>query len=79
VLNVAVTPWPEFIVTVQVPVPVQPPPDQPAKTEPEAADAVSVTDIPGAYEALQVVPQLIPGGELVTVPLPVPSLEIVRV
>jgi hypothetical protein len=46
VLNVAVTLWPEFIVTVQLPVPVQPPPDQPAKREPEAADAVSVTEVP---------------------------------
>jgi hypothetical protein len=42
VLNVAVTAWPPFIVTVQVPVPLQAPP-QPAKVEPEAAVAVNVT------------------------------------
>jgi hypothetical protein len=46
VLNVAVTLWAEFIVTVQFPVPVQPPPDQPAKREPGVADAVSVTEVP---------------------------------
>jgi hypothetical protein len=40
--NVAVTARSELIVTVQVPVPVQPP-DQPPKREPEAGDALKVT------------------------------------
>jgi hypothetical protein len=79
VLNVAATLRDGFIVTVQVPVPVQPPPDQPAKTEPGTADAVRVTEVPELYEALQVEPQLIPEGLLVTVPVPVPCLEIVKV
>jgi hypothetical protein len=43
VLNVAVTVVSLFSVTVQVPVPEQPPPDQPANVEPEEAAAVSVT------------------------------------
>lgn len=45
VLNVAVTFCPAFIATVQVPVPLHDPP-QPAKLEPEAAEAVSVTLVP---------------------------------
>ena len=38
----------EFIVTVQVPVPEHPPPDQPEKVDPLAAKAVKVTDFPDA-------------------------------
>ena len=49
-VNVAVTVWAEFIVTVHVPVPGQPPPatDQPVKVDPEpgVAVAVSVTGVP---------------------------------
>ena len=48
-LNVAVTVWAEFIVTVHVPVPEQPP-DQPVKVDPEAGAAVSVTGVPELYE-----------------------------
>jgi len=37
-----------------------------------AAVAVRVTIVPGSKVALQVVPQLIPAGVLVTVPVPLP-------
>jgi hypothetical protein len=58
--------------TVQVaPVPEQAPP-QPAKLEPAAGAAVSVTLVPWGNEAEQVAPQLIPPGLLVTVPWPLP-------
>ena len=73
----AVTPWAEFIVTEQLPVPLQAP-LQPAKVEPEAAAAVNVTLVPELKLALQVAPQLIPEGEEVTDPLPVPVLVTVR-
>jgi hypothetical protein len=59
-----------FIVTVQVPVPLHAPP-QLLKVQPLAGVAVSVTAVPGANLALQVVGQSMPPGELVTVPLPV--------
>jgi len=50
----------------------QPVPDQPAKVEPEAAVAVKVTAVAVLKVVAQALPQLIPEGELVTVPLPVP-------
>jgi hypothetical protein len=77
VLKVAVTAVAAFILTVHVPVPAQAP-DQPAKVEPAAGVAVSVTAVPPEYFAEQVAPQLMPAGELVTVPLPVPALVTVR-
>jgi hypothetical protein len=40
-----------------------------------AADAVSVTLEPTLKLALHVLPQLIPAGLLVTVPLPLPDLD----
>jgi hypothetical protein len=58
--------------------PVQPVPDQPANIEPDAAVAVSVTAAPLLKLAEQVLPQLMPAGELVTVPLPVPAFATVR-
>jgi hypothetical protein len=70
-LKVAVTCWLAFIVTSHVePVPLQPPPLQPAKVELVAGVAVSLTCVPRLKGALQVDPQLIPGGILVTVPFP---------
>ena len=45
-LKVAVTVWSLPIVTSQVPVPEQPPPDQPMKVDPEAGVAFSVTTVP---------------------------------
>src|SRR5450755_2440839 len=72
-LKVTVTDFAALIVTEQAPVPVHAP-LQPVKVEPAAALAVSVTTVPLLKLALQVVPQLIPVGLLVTVPVPVPAL-----
>jgi hypothetical protein len=44
-LNVAVTVLLPFMVTLHVPVPEHPDPDQPAKVEPEAAVAVRLTTV----------------------------------
>ena len=63
-----------FIVTAPV---VQPVPLQPAKVEPAAGVAVKLTIVPLLYDAEQLLPQLMPVGLLVTVPLPVPLLVIV--
>ena len=71
VSNVAVTFFAASMVTEQLPVPVQAPP-QPAKTEPLPGVAVSVTAVPLASVAEHVVPQSTPAGLLVTVPVPVP-------
>ena len=46
VAKVAVTDVAAFIVTVQVPVPEHPPPDQPEKVDPLVAEAAKVTDFP---------------------------------
>src|SRR5438093_13660273 len=70
--KVAVTVCAAFTVTVQVPVPEQPPPLQPEKVEPAAGAAVKVTEVPLAYAAAQVVPQEMPAGALVMVPVPAP-------
>jgi len=77
--KLAVTVVAAFMVTVHVPVPVQPPPLQPVNVEPAAAAAVSVTDVPVVNDAEQVVPQEMPAGLLVTVPLPAPALDTVKV
>jgi hypothetical protein len=71
-VNVAVTEVLAVRFTVQAAMPLQAP-DQPAKVEPELGAAVSVTDVPLAKPALHVVPQLIPEGSLVMVPVPVPA------
>lgn len=73
VLKVALTAVSLLICTVQAPVPPQAPP-QPAKMDPEAATAVSVTVVPPENDREQVVPQLMPLGLLATVPVPVPFL-----
>src|SRR5881409_20260 len=65
--KVAVTVVAAPSVTEQVPVPAQPPPLQPVKVEPAAGAAVSVTAVPLANVAEQVVPHEIPAGALVTV------------
>jgi hypothetical protein len=64
-------------VRVQEPVPEQPPPLQPVKMEPEAAVTVKVVLLENFAKHL--LPQLIPWGELVTVPVPVPVLLTVSV
>ena len=73
-LKVAVTAVFAFSVIWQVPVPLQAP-LQPANVEFVPAVAVSVILVPDAKFALQAVPQLIPEGLLVTVPVPVPASE----
>ena len=47
VLKTAVTDFASVIVTVQVPVPEHPPPNQPVKVYPLFAEAVKVSDVPG--------------------------------
>jgi hypothetical protein len=78
VANVAMTVVVEVRVTVQGPVPVQPPPLQPENAEPVAPVAVRVTGVPPARVAEQVAPQMIPDGVLITVPLPAPIFTTVR-
>ena len=78
-MKVAVTVVAAESVTVQVPVPEHPPPVQPLKVEPATGAAVSVTAVPLAKLAEHVAPQVMPAGELVTVPLPVPAGVTVRV
>src|SRR5947209_9954200 len=60
------------MVTTQLPLPVHAP-VHPVKVEPVVAEGVSVTCVPLLKLALHVVPQLIPAGLLVTVPVPVPA------
>jgi hypothetical protein len=68
--KLAVTVWPEFIVTTQPPVPLHAPP-QPVNVAPLMALAVNVTCVPGAKLAPQLPGQSMAAGELVTRPLPV--------
>ena len=64
--------------TVHAAVPVQAP-DHPAKLELAAGVALSVTDVPDAKVPLQLWPQLIPTGLLLTVPVPGPTADTVTV
>jgi len=73
-VNSAVTAVSAAIVTVQVPVPLQPAPLQPANVEPVLGVAVNVTVAPWGYVSEQSAPQLMPAGDDVTVPAPVPLL-----
>ena len=75
-LAVALRAW--LMVRIQVEVPRQAP-FQPVKVEPPLGVAVSVTLVPLVKLVLQVDPQLIPAGLLVTVPVPVPLLVTVNV
>ncbi|MBA2337571.1 MAG: hypothetical protein H0V96_07420 [Acidimicrobiia bacterium] len=77
-VKVAVTDRATVIDTTHEPVPVHAP-DHPVNVDPRAARAVNVTDVPEVYDSVQSVPQLIPAGELVTAPDPVPILVTVSV
>jgi hypothetical protein len=76
--KVAVTVVAALSVTLQVPVPVHPPPLQPVNVDPAVAAAVSTIAVPELKFAVHVDPQLIPAGALVTVPAPVPALVTCR-
>ena len=76
-LNVAVTLRAAVIDNTQFPVPLQLP-LHPANVDPLLAVAVSVTDVPFAKFVVHVLPQLIPTGEEVTVPVPVPIFVTLR-
>ena len=71
--NVAVTVVSLAMVTRQVPVPVQPPPDQPVNSEAGSALAVSVTAVPLSNTLVQTAPHAIAMGLLATLPLPAPD------
>jgi hypothetical protein len=62
------------MVTKQVPVPAHPAPDHPLKLDPVPGVAVRVTWLPKAKFAEHVAPQVMPAGDEVTVPDPVPAL-----
>ena len=70
-LKVAVTCWLALSFTTQALAPLHPPPLHPTKDEFAPAVAVRVTAVPEAKFALQVCPQFMPEGVLVTVPWPV--------
>src|SRR5687767_3274591 len=74
--KVAVTVLRSVIATWQALVPLQPPPDQPAKSLSASGSAVSVTVV-DENSAEQVPEQLRPSGLDVTVPSPVPELTTV--
>jgi hypothetical protein len=79
--KVAVTFTSAAMETVQVPVPVQPPPDHPVKVEPAAGVAARTTLlVPGANSSEHVVPQSMVSSGVVdaTVPVPVPALLTVK-
>jgi len=63
-----------FAVIVTTPSKQSASPLQPANVEPEAGIAVRDTKVPEEYVSEQSVPQLIPKGLLVMVPLPLPPL-----
>ena len=60
--------------TVQVDPDAVQPPLHDAKVEPGVAFAVSTTSVPYPNDAEQVAPHEMPAGELVTVPVPAPTL-----
>ena len=77
--NVAVTFLAPFIVKVHWIPFVESQPAQALKKDPIAGVAVNVTGSPATNVSEQYDPQLIPPGELLTVPIPVPSFATVSV
>jgi hypothetical protein len=78
-VKAAATDFAADMVTEQEPVPVHAP-DQPEKVELASGVAVRVTTVPALYGSEQSEPQLIPAGDEVMVPVPVPAaLVTVRV
>jgi len=73
----AVTETSSFIVMMQAPVPLQPPPLHPSKVEASGV-AVKVTVLPKSKIAKQLDGQEIPDGLLAILPPPLPALDIVR-
>jgi hypothetical protein len=76
IVNVAVTLLGAVIVTLQVEPDEELHPDHPVKFEPVFAAAVNCTDVLAPYSSEQSPGQLIPGGALVTLPLPVPDVAL---
>ena len=77
-MNPAVTDLAALIVTVQVPVPEQPLPLQPVKFASKSGCAVRTTTVFKGKAFVQLSPQFIFAGLLVTVPVPVPLMVRVR-
>jgi hypothetical protein len=76
--KLAVTVIAADITKTHLPVPEHPPPDQPANVEFPSGVTLSVTIEPASYPFVQVVPHVMPEGDEVTVPEPVPLLFTVR-
>jgi hypothetical protein len=74
-VNVATTDRVWSTVTRQVVLVPLHPPVQSTKWEPASGASLSVTWVPEAKPAVQVCPQMIPSGSLVTVPVPSPGFE----
>src|SRR6266550_3390731 len=70
--KLAVTDWVPDVGRVQAPVPAHAP-LHPLKEKPAAGVAFNVTCVPAGKVKVQVVPQSIPVGVLVTVPVPAPA------
>src|SRR5262245_26640700 len=67
------------MVSAQSPVPAQPPPLQPAKTEPGSGTWLRVRVVPAGNGKLQKLPQSMPGlTSLETLPAPGPAFRTVR-
>ena len=78
-MNAAVTLFAALMATVQVLPEVESQPVQLAKVLPADGLAVRVTLVPELKGALHVLPQLMPVGDDVTVPEPVPDLTTLKV
>jgi hypothetical protein len=81
ITKVAVTFTSAVMETMQVPVPEQPPPDQPANADPSETVGVAVKvtlPLPLANSAEHVAPQVMPVGAELTIPVPPTLLLTVR-